>query len=572
MRLFLKNLYFSPCSAIRESFRAGYSWADFRSDLMAGIVVGMVALPLGMALAIATGVAPQNGIYTVIIAGAIVALLGGSRTQVSGPTAAFVVILAPISVQHGIAGLLTAGFLSGLILVLMGIGGLGKLIQYIPYPVTTGFTSAIALVIGTLQIKDALGLKLESIPDHYIEKLAAIYGALGTFQADEILITAFTLLILITWPRVSRRIPAPLVALVAATLLSYVIQSSVEGFQIATINNRFSFILNGLEYPGIPQSLPKFTWPWQVEAPNAILSFSLIRTLLPSAFAIALLAAIESLLSAVVADGMTRTRHNPNSELFALGVGNIISPLFGGIAATGAIARTATNIRFGARSPIAAIVHSFFVLLVILTLAPLVAYVPMAALAALLLIVAYNMAELHRVKHIFKIAPLGDIVVFTICFGLTALFDMVVGVSVGVVLASLLFMRRMAEMTEGHELTEQELQLVKKLPRTVMLYNIDGPLFFGAADKAIGAISTLKNHIQTVIFTLDGVSVMDLTGLVAFESAVRRLLKDQKQVILVGLQRQPRKVLARSKLLSESGLKISDSLDQTLNELRIAGI
>jgi SulP family sulfate permease len=559
--------------ALRERFQEGYGFSDLRSDLMSGMVVGMVAIPLGMALAIASGVPPQHGLYTVIIGGAVIALLGGSRFQVSGPTAAFVVILAPVAQKFGLGGLLLAGLIAGVILILFGLARLGKMIQFIPYPVTTGFTSGIAVVIATLQLKDFFGLEYSNAPDHFLETVGSLFEARGTASAIEIIIGVSTLILLILWPKINKKVPSPLVALGLISVLAALFKVWFPEIEIATIGSRFSYDMGEIIGYGIPQTAPQFGLPWnftvQDEEPIQ-LSFDVIKSILPSSFAIAMLAAIESLLSAVVADGMSQTKHDPDGELVALGIGNILCPFFGGIAATGAIARTATNIRFGARSPLSAIFHAFFVLVVILLLAPYVSYLPMAALAALLMVIAYNMSEAKHFLNILRVAPRSDVVVLLLCFFLTVIFDMVVGVTVGVVLASLLFMRRMAEVTDSHPLTSGSHQLIstKRIPNDIVIYEIEGPLFFGAAEKAAGALIGITDNIRGVIFLMGDVPTMDVTGLVAFESAIRRLLYDQRRICLVGLRSQPRELIEKSELAKyRDKILFSESVDEALESL-----
>lgn len=527
-----------PAVALRTALRRGYGREDLRADLLAGIVVGIVALPLSMALAVASGVPPQHGLYTAIIAGSVIAALGGSNVQVSGPTAAFVVLLAPISAQFGLGGLALATLMAGIILMLMGTLRLGGLIQFVPYPVTTGFTAGIAVVIATLQLKDFLGLTTGPMPEHYLERVGVLAQALPTAQWDDLAVGAFTLAVLLLWPRVTKKIPAPLVALGVAGGAAFLAASLVPGFEVATIRSRFQ---------GIPQVPPLPVLPWNLSGPDGQplgLSFGLLRDLLPSAFAIAMLGAIESLLSAVVADGMTGGSHDPDAELLAQGTGNILSPFFGGIAATGALARTATNIRSGARTPFAALFHSAFVLLAVLLLAPVLGYLPMASLAALLLLVAWNMSEAKHFAHALRVAPKSDVAVLLLCFGLTVIFDMVVSVTVGVVLAALLFMRRMAEVSNVR-LVDQH-PLVKGLPRDVLVYEVAGPLFFGAAQKAMSALQRVPSGISAVLLDLSSVPAMDATGLVALEGTVERLQKMGIYVILAGVQPQPMQVLAKS--------------------------
>jgi SulP family sulfate permease len=527
-------------TALLARLHQGYSRADLRADVLAGVVVGIVALPLSMALAVASGVAPQYGLYTAIVAGSVVAALGGSMVQVSGPTAAFVVLLAPISAKFGLGGLILATLMAGLLLVAMGAGKLGSLIQFVPYPVTTGFTAGIAVVIATLQLKDFLGLSVAKMPETYVEKVGALARALPTLRWQDLAVGLFTLAILLLWPRVTRKVPGPLIALGLGGVLAYFLSLWVPGFAVATIHSRF------LE--GIPQGLPMPALPWHLPGPDGHplgLSFSLIRALVPSAFAIAMLGAIESLLSAVVADGMTGGSHDPDAELVAQGIGNIVAPFFGGIAATGALARTATNVRSGARSPLAAIFHSGFVLLSVLLLAPVLNYLPMASLAALLLIVAWNMSEVKHFTHAVRVAPRSDVVVLLLCFGLTVIFDMVVSVTVGVVLAALLFMRRMAEVSNVR-LVDQHPIATQGLPKDVLIYEVAGTLFFGAAQKAMSALQRVPTGVSVVLLDLSSVPVMDGTGLVSLESAVSRLHQLGMFVVLGGVQAQPLRVLARS--------------------------
>ncbi len=531
--------------AIRRALRSGYDGAALRADVMAGMVVGVVALPLSMALAIATGVPPQHGLYTAIVAGAVVAILGGSKHQVTGPTAAFIVVLAPIVTRYGLSGLLTAGLMAGVMLLVMGLARLGKLIEYIPHPVTTGFTAGIATVIATLQIKDALGLPIAKMPDSYVEKIATLWAARGGVSLPDLGVTAFTLALLLLVPRLTRRIPAPLVAIAASSAAVAIVHHLVPSFSIATIGTRFHATVAGHDVAGIPPIPPPFGAPWG----SAHLTFDQVRELVPAAFAIAILGAIESLLSAVIADGMTGKRHDPNAELCALGVGNIVAPFFGGIAATGALARTATNIRSGARSPIASVVHAMIVLLAILFLAPLVAYVPMASLAALLLLVAWNMSDARHFVHLTRVAPKSDVLVLLTCYLLTVLVDMVASVTVGVVLAALLFMRRMAELTKSRVLVQAHPDDASYVvPDGVALYEIAGPLFFGAANRAMGAIDAIRADVRVVVLALGDVPVIDGTGILSLEATLERLRRQHRFVIITGPLPEPRAVFAKARL------------------------
>lgn len=559
-------------TALTSALRHGYGAKDLRADVLAGIVVGIVALPLSMALAVASGVPPQYGLYTAIVAGGVIAALGGSMVQVSGPTAAFVVLLSPISVQFGLGGLVLATLMAGFLLVGLGVGRLGSLIQFVPYPVTTGFTAGIAVVIATLQLKDFLGLSVVKMPEHYLERVAMLTRALPTLRWQDLAIGTFTLAVLLFWPKVTRKVPAPLVGLTLGALLGALLTHGLPGFEVATIGSRFHYEVGGVLRSGIPQLPPLPIVPWSLPGPNGRpleLSFELVRALAPSAFAIAMLGAIESLLSAVVADGMTGGSHDPDAELVAQGIGNIVAPFFGGIAATGALARTATNIRSGARSPLAAIVHSLFVLLAVLLLAPVLGYLPMASLAALLLIVAWNMSEAKHFVHALRVAPRSDVLVLLTCFGLTIVFDMVVSVTVGVLLAALLFMRRMAEVS-GARIVDQHPMIENGLPKDVLIYEVSGPLFFGAAQRAMNALHRTVSGASVVVFDLSAVPAIDATGLVSLESAVEHLRALGVFVILGGIQAQPLRALARSGIRNRhrKSLVVFRSMDRAFEAAR----
>jgi len=538
--------------ALRRTFAQGYSLARLRQDALAGLVVGIVALPLSMALAIAVGVPPQHGLYTAIVAGTVVALTGGSKHQVTGPTAAFIVILAPIASKYGLSGLLTAGLMAGVLLVGMGVMRLGRLIEFIPHPVTTGFTAGIATVIATLQIKDALGLPIAKLPDGYVEKVAALWADRHDASAAEVAITAATLATLLLWPRVTRAVPAPLVAIIGATLAVVWLGHVLPGFHVATIGTRF--------HGGIPQQPPLPILPWGADG----MTLARLRELAGPAFAIAMLGAIESLLSAVIADAMTGKKHDPNAELVGLGLGNIAAPFFGGIAATGALARTATNIRAGGTSPLASVIHALAVLAAVLVAAPLVSYVPMASLAALLLLVAYNMSDARHFAHTVRVAPRSDVTVLVTCFLLTVVFDMVVAIGVGVVLAALLFMKRMSELTSSRVFSpEAEPDQARALPAGVSVYEIAGPLFFGAAQRAMGAIETAGVGARAVVLALGTVPVIDATGLVALESALERLRVAKKLVVIAGPLPEPRSVFDKANLeVAHEHVFLADTLEE----------
>lgn len=553
-------------TAMRRAWAKGYGAPELRADLLAGMVVGVVALPLSMALSIAIGVPPQHGLYTAMVAGASVALLGGCKFQVTGPTAAFIVILSPILVEHGLRGLLTAGFMAGILLVAMGLTRLGRLMQFIPHPVTTGFTTGIATVIATLQVKDVFGLNVQVMPDHFVGKLDALWQARGSAHLSEMCVALVTLGLLLFVPRVSKRVPAPLLAILLVSLGVLVLQRIIPGFHVSTIGSRFQTTIDGVVVRGIPQLLPAPQLPWSDQ-----LSFAELRGLLPAAFAIALLGGIESLLAATIADGMTGTKHDPNAELVALGVGNILAPVFGGIAATGALARTATNIRAGARSPVASITHAIVILLSIVFLAPWVAHVPMAALAGLLLIVAWNMSEIHGFVSVVRIAPKSDVFVLLTCYGLTVFFDMVIAISVGVVLAALLFMRRMAELSQSRLLFGDDKESTyAPLPPGVLLYEISGPLFFGAAQSAMATLeATHRDDYRVMILHLGKVPIVDSTGLVALDSAIGSLIRRRHSVVLAGPLPEPREVFAKAELTKKHvGLFLADDVDAAIRKAK----
>ena len=532
---------------------------------MAGAVVGIVALPLSMALAIASGVPPKHGLYTAVVAGLLIAAAGGSRVQVSGPTAAFVVILVPISHNFGIGGLLLASLMAGLLLVAMGVARLGRMMEFVPYPVTTGFTAGIAVVIGTMQVKDFLGLRVAKMPEHWVEQLGALFEKAVTARWPELVISVLALAILLLFPRFTRKVPAALAALTATALVAWIAHALWPSFSVETIGSRFG---------GIPQTPPLPVAPWHFPGADGRplhVDFALVRALFPSAVAIAILGAIESLLSAVVADGMSGHRHDPDVELVAQGAGNIVAPFFGGFAATGAIARTATSVRAGARSPVASIVHALVVLLAIVLLAPLLGFLPMAALAALLLTVAWNMSEREHFIHMLRSAPRSDVAVLLTCFALTVLFDMVVAVTVGVVLAALLFMKRMSEVADFRLVDFHPLGVDPPLPRGVALYEVAGPLFFGAAQQALRALEDVDPEVRVIIVDLRSVPAMDATALVALESAFEELEARNVFVILGGVQPQPLRTMARARWRERRGrVAIYRSFDRAIDQARRA--
>jgi SulP family sulfate permease len=529
-------------STLRESLQSKPSYPEIQANVLAGLTVGVIALPLSMALAIASGVPPQHGLYTAMVAGIVIALTGGSKVNISGPTAAFVVILLPIVQKFGIGGLLVSGMMAGLILILMGIGRLGRLIEIVPYPVTVGFTAGIGVVIGTFQIKDFLGLNIESMSGHYLDKLSALVLALPSLNWQETFIGALTLAVLLIWPRFRSKVPGHLVALLLGSLAAWLLSRIVSDFSVATIGTRFHFEINGVIGNGIPPLLPSFEWPWNLPGAdgNPIgLNFKLVRLLFPSAITIAILGALESLLCAVVADGMSGKKHNPNDELIGQGIGNLLVPLFGGIPATAAIARTAANIKAGGTMPCSSVIHGLFILLGILLLAPLLSYIPMASMAALLLIVAWNMSEARHFIRTVRIAPREDVFVLIICFLLTVLFDMTVAVAVGMGLAAVLFIRRTISLTHTSAIESSHSNY--KLPDNTVVYDINGPLFFGSAQKALNTISTVQPDVRIVILDMSEVTMLDMSAIVAMESIANDLSARNIGLIINNLQ--PRMIL-----------------------------
>ena len=489
--------------AALESWRAGlFHRRHFMRNVGAGLVVGVVALPLAMAFAIASGARPEQGIYTGIVAGVLAALFGSSRVSISGPTGAFIVILAGITAQYGIDGLQIASLMAGLILLGMGLVKLGGIIRFIPTPVITGFTAGIAVIIWVGQWKDFFGLTPATSGHHFHEKLGALAGALPGLHLPTTLLALGALAIVVLAPRLTRRIPSPLIAMLAVTFA----QAYWQFDGVATIGSAFG---------GIPAGLPELQLP-QV-------SFARVLELLGPAFTIAMLGAIESLLCAVVADGMVGTRHDPNQELVGQGIANIAAPIFGGFAATGAIARTATNIRNGGDSPLASIVHALTLLAVIVALAPLAAHIPLAALAAILFVVAWNMSEARHFTDLLRHAPVNDKALLLITFLLTVFADLVIAVNVGVLLAALLFMKRMSETVRIEGETESSLAALCPVgvPAGVQIYTIDGPLFFGAAATFERTLAGLHDKARVVIFRLGRVPFADATAMHALADVVR---------------------------------------------------
>jgi len=527
-----------------------WSRSQIRNNVLAGVVVGIVALPLAMAFAIASGARPEQGIYTAIVAALLTAIFGGTRVQISGPTGAFVAVLSIITAQHGIAGLQIATLMAGVILLVFGFARLGNVIKYIPNPVIAGFTAGIGLIIFVGQWKDFLGLTPAASGLRFHQKLWSLIEALPTINFATTGLALLSLAILILGARYLKRIPAPLVALIVATVLQTIFQ--FKG--VATIGSAFG---------GIPRTLPTFSIP--------SLDPARVLSLVGPAFTIALLGAIESLLSAVVADGMAGTRHDSNQELIGQGIANIVAPLFGGFAATGAIARTATNIRNGATSPLAGMVHSLFLILVILLFAPLASAIPLCCLSAILFVVAWNMSELPHVFRVLRGAPKVDVGILLLTFFLTVFVDLVVAVNVGVIFAALFFMRRMADSVnvEQHieELPDSGTPGSPAIPEDdgVLIYSIEGPFFFGAAEKLERSLEHIHRATTTLILRMGNVPFVDATGIFAIEEIITDFRRHGATVLLVEVRPNVRYKLDRGGVIAHVGPdNVIDTLAQAL--------
>ncbi|MCG3204658.1 MAG: C4-dicarboxylic acid transporter DauA [Elusimicrobia bacterium] len=541
--IFIPKLFFS----LRD-----YSSKQFRSDLSAGVVVGLVALPLGMAFAIASGLPPERGLYTAIVAGFLISLLGGSRVQIGGPTGAFVVIVGGVAAQHGYEGLAIATLMAGCILFLMGLGRLGTLIKFIPVPVITGFTSGIAVIIFSGQIKDFLGLQMDSVPLDFIEKWRAYGDAIGSLNGAAFLIGLSTTLLIFFWPKKWQRFPASIVALVLATLVVEVFRLPVE-----TIHSRFGDVPHGLPFP---------EWP--------SVSWEKVKLLFPSALTIAALGAIESLLSAVVADGMIGSRHRSNQELLAQGIANITTPFFGGFAATGAIARTATNVKNGARTPIAGITHAIVLLIILLVAGPLASLVPLAALTGVLIVVSYHMSEWRSFR--FLLSGTGsDKLVLLATFFLTVFVDLVVAVEVGMVLAAFLFMKNMAELTEVKAFTKEMApeggeDLVQDFtaPPGVEVFSIRGAFFFAAVHKMMEVDRIVAKTPHALVLDMGDVIHMDMSGLHVLERLHQQCRARKIRFILSGLHSQPYQTILKANKVDMFGKEhIKRDLKTALRDL-----
>ncbi|ASK88040.1 SulP family inorganic anion transporter [Sphingorhabdus sp. SMR4y] len=527
---------------IITTMREGYDLGLLKTDALAGLTVAIVALPLSMALAIASGASPDKGLVTAVIAGFLISFLGGSRVQVGGPTGAFVVVVFNVIAQHGYDGLLIATMMAGLILIAAGVFRIGRLIKFIPHPVVTGFTAGIAVIIASSQVKDFLGLSLDAVPSEFLPKWQAYFGAISTVQMATLLVGLGAFFVIIVLKRFAPRLPGFLIALVLASIMVALLELPVD-----TIGSRFPDMPVTMPVP----SLPVVTWAYMVE-------------LLPSAFTIAFLAGIEALLSAVVADGMTGTRHRSNQELIGQGVANLGSVAFGGLPATGAIARTATNIKAGAKTPVAGMMHALFILLFILFGSSLMAYVPMAALAAILFVVAWGMGEIDRFIALLRM-PNSDRAVLLLTFGLTILVDLTVAIGVGVTLASLLFMARMSETVQLENgnapdridgLAGDDPSQRDDLPKDVEVFRITGPVFFGVAGELLDAMRKIGRTPKVIILRMRLVPMLDASGVTMIAEFIAQARLSGARIILSGVRPQPREMLGRIGMVEDDAAGI----------------
>ncbi|AMN36000.1 SulP family inorganic anion transporter [Clostridium perfringens] len=507
----------------------GFSKEQFFKDLIAGIIVAIIALPLSIALGISSGVSPEKGLITAIIAGFIISLLGGSRVQIGGPTGAFVVIVFGIIQNHGVDGLIIATFMAGIILVLFGLLRFGSLIKYIPYPITVGFTSGIAVTLFSTQVKDFLGLSMTKTPSEFIPKWEAYISHMNTTNLYTLAIGLLALIILIFWPKINKKIPGSLIALIVTTLVVFIFN-----LPVATIGSQFGKISSNIPMPHIPN-----------------LNLNTLKALIGPAFTIALLGGIESLLSAVVSDGMIGDKHNSNAELIAQGIANMGSSLFGGIPATGAIARTAANVKNGGRTPISGIVHSITLLLIMLVFMPLAKFIPLTTLSAILIIVSYNMSEWRTFKAILK-APKSDIAILLTTFFLTVLFDLVIAIGIGMVVSMCLFMRRVATSIEVNELNENDCSDKSnidtdmenlKVGENVLVYDIRGHLFFGAVDTFMNTMKEINDDAKVLVLRMRHTKTLDVTGYKQIKNIALSCKSRNMTLIISELQEQPKKVM-----------------------------
>lgn len=521
-----------------------YSKEQFLKDVTAGIIVAIIALPLSIALAISSGVTPEKGLYTAIVAGFLISMLGGSRVQIGGPTGAFMVIVYGIVSEFGVDGLVIATIMAGIIMIIMGLLKLGSAIKFIPYPITTGFTSGIALVIFSSQIKDFFGLQMGGVPVEFVEKWGSYFKAFNTINIQTTLIGILALLIIVLWPKVNKKIPGALIALVITSIIVKIL-----GLEVATIGSKYGELSSNLPSMNIPN-----------------LDMNKIKLLIVPAFTIAILGSIESLLSAVVADGMIGGKHRSNMELVAQGVANIGSGLFGGIPATGAIARTAANIKNGGRTPVAGMVHALTLLLILVVFMPFAKMIPLSSLAAILMVVSYNMSEWREFKSLLK-SPKSDVAVLIVTFSITVLFDLVKAIEIGMILSAFLFMKRMAEVSNVNTFLldaaeEQEEECTDSIRGTslkltsnnnVQVYEINGPFFFGAADKFMEAMNEVGNEVETLIIDMKNVPAMDATALHAFQRMIDMCKDKNIKIIISGIKEQPKLVLEKSAIINLIG-------------------
>jgi len=537
-----------------------YSLENFWGDLSGGVIVGIVALPLAIAFAIASGVTPDRGLTTAIVAGFLISSLGGSRVQIGGPTGAFVIVVYTIVEKHGINGLIICTLMAGVMLILMGVARLGAVLKFIPYPLTVGFTAGIAVVIFSSQVKDFLGMRTESVPADFLEKWAVYFKNIHTLHLPTVALSLASLFIILLWPRISRRIPGPVAALLIVTAVVNVFNIPVE-----TIGGRFG---------SIPSGLPKPVWPH--------FTFADVKMLIPSALTVALLGAIESLLSATVADGMIEGKHRPNTELIGQGIANIITSLFGGIPATGAIARTATNVKNGGRTPVAGIIHALTLLGIVLIFGRWATAIPLCVLAAILVVVSYHMSEWHAFKSLLR-APRMDVSVLLVTFLLTVFVDLTIAVEVGILMSAVLFMKRMTDVTVIKEITRELEEPVdeealreaedavsrRKVPDEVAVYEAEGALFFGVAELIRDTMDIGKNPPRVLILQTRHVLALDATGLRALADLKKQCARYKTHFIISGVHAQPIIAMERSGFLYEIGENnVFKTIDDALNRAR----
>lgn len=544
-----------PMSALRDQFSQGwYGWSGLRADLLAGLSVAMIAIPLAMALAIASGVPPQYGLNSAIVGGILAASFGGSRFSISGPTAAFIVLLAPISARYGMAGLATAGLMAGLILIVFALCRLGRLIEYVPESVSLGFTTGIAIVIALLQLNDLLGLGISQLPEHFPQRLQALVSALPQLHVSNLLVSGVTVIFALAWPQRRWIIPGYLPAILAGTLLSLWFAS--HGEPIDTIGSRFTFHVDGMLGHGVPSIAPQIQLPWHLPGPDGgsfDLNIQTLRDLLPAAFTIAMMGSIESLLCAVILDRTTRTRHHSNGELLGQGIANLITPFFGGIPVTAALARSAADVSAGARSPLSGIFHSLFILLAVLVFAPLFSIIPMAAMAGVLLVVAWNMSEAPHALRLLRTAPRADRLVFLTCVALTVSFDMMIAIGVGCVLATMLLLRDLARFTQIRDISTSRHYSQEPLPLGWRMVKITGAMFFAAAEGVLRDLLDSTEADSNLILYADGITVFDAGAASAFHRFLQECTNHRHiRVIVTDLQPQVRQAF------DEAGLDDAD--------------